>query len=72
MTDSTNTPMNSPISGDSTVFPVCISKTFVVEVLNQEDLDYMQDINGFAKDFATDLAESEYALIEIDGVKVSA
>ena len=76
MTNSSNTTtqatqqMNSPISGDSTIFPAQITKTFIVEVYSQDDLNYIQ--GDFTQDFTADLEDSGFKLLEMDGVKVSA
>jgi len=52
-------------------FPTQVTKTIVLEVYNADDLQYLNEAEGFNLDFTQDMEDSGFKLLEIDGVKVS-
>ena len=59
------------MSTQATTFPTQVTKTLTIEVYNADDLQYMAESEGFMKDFAQDLDDAGFKLLEVDGVKVS-
>ena len=65
--------MGSSTSNLNTVvtFPTQVTKTIILEVYNADDLQYLNEAEGFNLDFAQDMEDSGFKLLEVDGVKVS-